>query len=257
LPQGSPGSRGQPSPDENRPIRNVVCWPRADISKYVHILDTVRWIEIETVRTNVASRRGKLSRDTMPMTNRDILTAPYERIRLQGSVYIPFYHKYSLSTFLSTASRGQLRDVLRSILHEISRVSPWESQKERIHVREAMGSARGGGDRRGERGKRVDRRVGTKEAHNSPRCFLVAWLSRGREERRTPWRLVQPGEIIRRRDIRFCTTQRPREIQRNRMFNRAKTGSYYASKDILFHISYIINSLSRYCHIKKIAITII
>lgn len=46
LPQGSPRSRGQLCLEEDRPIRNVVCRPRADISKYVHILDTVRWIEI-------------------------------------------------------------------------------------------------------------------------------------------------------------------------------------------------------------------
>lgn len=33
-------------PRKDRPIRNVVRRPGADISKYVHILDTVRWIEI-------------------------------------------------------------------------------------------------------------------------------------------------------------------------------------------------------------------
>jgi len=71
------------------------------------------------------------------------------------------------------------------------RVPPWERQKEKIHVRRP---ARGkGGERQKQgkgvegwkRGKRVDRRVGTKEAHNSPRCFLVAWLSRDWREKRT------------------------------------------------------------------------
>ena len=35
-----------PIPAKDRPVRNVACRPGTDISEYVHILDTVRWLEI-------------------------------------------------------------------------------------------------------------------------------------------------------------------------------------------------------------------
>lgn len=87
--------------------------------------------------------------------------------------------------------------------------------------------------------ERVDRQVGTKEVHNSPllsRGLIISPQERGKEgverdkerrERERASRLVQPRRITRRRDtrrdIRFCTIQRPREIRSNRIFNRAES----------------------------------
>lgn len=142
-----------------------------------------RWI-----RTNVIRESSRKIWCSGP------ITTSYGALRKNLPVRDPFTSLLIINgTPYRRSYRQLVHDVLlRSILHGIYRVSSWESEE--IHM---SGPAKGKeGDPRerrekeglGTREERVDRRVGTKETHNSPRCSLVAWLSRGeRGEHPSDW----------------------------------------------------------------------
>lgn len=87
--------------------------------------------------------------------------------------------KHLIEALINGRPRSTSCSILREISHVSLRARDRRSTRERTSGRaqEKEEDARGGKGK----GERVVRWVGTKEAHNLPRCFLVVWLSRWRE----------------------------------------------------------------------------
>lgn len=152
---------------------------------------------------------------------------------------------------LSIISRGRLRDIIPCSIFFVagSRDRPSLSREKdrRRSLREGVKTGRKRREKREWIGELEQRKLITR------RCFLAAWLSRREREReinkgrggeRAP---IGPAWITRRRDtrrdIRFCTTQQPREIRPNRIFNRAehRNAHYYVLLNVvLLLLSHVI-----------------
>lgn len=127
----------------------------------------------------------ELSGDTIPGP----IAAPYEPTHRDPLNIPPYYKRRSLSALLSTPIAVSSATSSAASFTRSPAFLPREKARRRESTWEGPQEGEGGGapgsgwGEGWKRGKRVDRRVGTKEAHNSPRCFLVAWLSRDRREK--------------------------------------------------------------------------